>query len=173
MSRFLLIGFLWVAIAGAAVAQHNTQMVLRSNDGSRTFTIKRGDFVKIRMNATSERSVYRGSFRRYENGLVYLRGKGGILASQIKAISYRPLASRILFWGMLLVAAVLVEIGFLSALAVGGAWPQKMVKAGFIILGCSVLLHISSLHHARDVPSKWTIEQWAPPPAARQMTPIP
>lgn len=173
MKRLLLIGMFLTALVFSAFAQKSTQLILRSNDGSKTYTIKRGDFVKIRMKEPDEKVLYRGTFRRYENGLVYLKGKPGIPVDQVQNISYRPLAARIMFWGLLLLGAMLVDIGFLSVFAVAGSGPLNMVKAGFAIIGLSVILQIGSLNHARDIAANWTIEQWSPPLPAQKLAPIP
>jgi len=176
MSRLFIIGFLSLALALPALAQQSrqaTQMILRSNDGSTAYTIKRGDYVKVRMKPASMRAVYRGGFSRYENGVLYLRGKTGIPADQIESISYRPLARRILFWGLLLLSAILIDVGFLSVFAVEGPGPQNTAKAGFILLGCSLLFHIVSMSHARNIPDKWSVEQWSPPPSTQQPVPTP
>lgn len=171
--RTMLFGILLLA-AAVASAQGRAQLVFHAKDGMKSLTIKRGDFVKIRMDDLLDGARYVGTFRTAENGMVYLKGRpAGIPIDHIESLRYRPLAARWLFWCALLVGAILVDIGFLSVFVVASKLPQTLLLLGLAMMGISVIQHQTALRRINRVQTDWVWEIHTPPPPVQPMSPIP
>lgn len=174
MKQLLLIPLLFYTVISCVRAQENASLVFRNTATNQEFTLRRGDFVKIKMDEANQGMRINGTFRTCENGMIYLKGgRPGIPLDHIQQIRYRPLAVRWLFWVALFLSAILVEIGFLSVFVVAAEWPQIMAGAGLILFCTSLLIGASSLRRIDQVQTNWKMEIRFPPPPLQQMAPIP
>lgn len=173
MKQLLLIPLLFFTLITYVMAQESATIVFRNAATNREYTIRRGDFVKIRMDEANGSVRYKGAFRGIKNGQMILKGKPGIPLDHIQRIKYRPVAMRILFWTALIIGAIIADIGFLSVFVVDAAWPQILAAVGQIMVVSSFLISPLSLRRIDEVQTDWTYEIRFLPPPVQQMAPIP
>ncbi len=148
--------------------------MFRNTTTNQEYTLRRGDFVKIRMDEANQGARYNGTFRTCENGMVYLKGsRPGIPLDHIQQIRYRPLAMRWLFWAALIIGAIITDIGFLSVFVVDAMWPQTLAAVGLIMFSSSFLIGPLSLRRIDRLQTDWTYEIRFPSAPVQQMAPVP
>lgn len=171
MKQLLLFPLLFFTMLSWASAQENASLVFRNTATNEEYTLRRGDFVKIKMDEANQVAQFSGTFRSVKDGLIFLKGKPGIPLDHIQQIKYRPLAMRWLFWAALIIGAVFVEIGFLSVFVVAAEWPRIMVGAGLILFCSALLIGPFSLRRINQVQTAYEIRVLPAP--MQQMAPIP
>lgn len=173
MKQFLLLPLLFFTMLHWTSAQDNASLVLRNTATNEEYTLRRGDFVKIRMDETDAGALYRGTFRNVKDGQLFLKGKPGIPLDHIQQIKYRPLAMRWLFWAALIIGAIITDIGFLSVFVVDAMWPQTLAALGLIMVCSSFLIGPLSMRRIDEVQKGWTYEIRYPPAPVGSMAPVP
>ena len=175
MSLRIFFSLLCFALTISAVAQEATQVVFQSQDGNRSFTVKQGDFLKIKLDEQSGGSRYRGTFDKYAGGKIFLKNRSGIPLDQVARISYRTQAMRRLFWTVFLLGYLLSGAGLIAFIAgVAGPDPSMagagfhfgpvLMGLGFALLLASLIISSSSLHREVRPAAGWVAVPILPTP---------